>query len=396
MTEQISWLLTDDDQDVWLDEIRLSAGDLGVPGMSVCKRTLRGGRRDGVDIIEVDNGQFTFSVLPTRGMAIWRGAYRGTDVGWQSPARGPVNPLQINLESRGGLGFLEGFDELVTRCGLNSMGAACEDVVPDNMGNPVKVLLPLHGKIGNTPAHYVEVQSNTETGTVKIIGRVQESAIFSPGLRLESIISTTPNSNCIMIEDTVSNVAGTRGEMELLYHCNFGQPFLGEDSRLMVPISEMAPRDLTAAAGVHTADVYRKPTAGFVEQVFFYQLTGDENGNTLSALVNANADMAAVLRFNTGELPCFTQWKNTAAMEDGYVTAMEPATAFPNPKPTERSRNRVINLEPGESYTVHLGVEIYDDADSVRKITDEIAELQLSSEQQIHKEPIARFSEAQG
>ncbi|NQV87104.1 MAG: DUF4432 family protein, partial [Woeseiaceae bacterium] len=144
------------------------------------------------------------------------------------------------------------------------------------------------------------------------------------------------------------------------------------------------------------ADAYQKPTAGFVEQVFFYQLAGDENGNTLSALVNANADKAAVLRFNTAELPCFTQWKNTAAIEDGYVTAMEPATAFPNPKPTERARNRVINLEPGESYTVHLGIEIYDDADSVRKITDEIAELQLRSEQQIHKEPIARFSDAQG
>ena len=39
---------------------------------AVTKRTLHGGRREGVDEIEVQSGPLTFTVLPTRGMSIGR------------------------------------------------------------------------------------------------------------------------------------------------------------------------------------------------------------------------------------------------------------------------------------------------------------------------------------
>ena len=45
-------------------------------GYSVTKRTLRGGLREGVDVVEVDNGRFRFVVVPTRGMGIWRARLR--------------------------------------------------------------------------------------------------------------------------------------------------------------------------------------------------------------------------------------------------------------------------------------------------------------------------------
>ena len=51
---------------------------------------------------------------------------------------------------------------------------------------------------------------------------------------------------------------------------------------------------------------------------------------------------AIALRFNRQELPCFTVWKNTAALEDGYVTGLEPATNFPNFKTFERQQGRVV------------------------------------------------------
>ena len=41
----------------------------------------------------------------------------GSRMGWDSPVKEVVNPAFINLESRNGLGWLEGFNEMMVRCG---------------------------------------------------------------------------------------------------------------------------------------------------------------------------------------------------------------------------------------------------------------------------------------
>ncbi|MHC4917607.1 MAG: DUF4432 family protein, partial [Planctomycetota bacterium] len=92
-------VLTDVEKEIWLESFELP----GAPaGCSVRKRTLRGGLRDGVDVVEVDNGALSFSVLPTRGMGIWRAKFGDLELGWDSPARGPVHPRFVNLADRGG------------------------------------------------------------------------------------------------------------------------------------------------------------------------------------------------------------------------------------------------------------------------------------------------------
>ena len=128
--------------------------------------------------------------------------------------------------------------------------------------------------------------------------------------------------------------------MELLYHCNFGEPFLQEGSRLVVPAIEVAPRDERAVEGLDSYETYLGPTNGYIEQVYWYDLLADEDGATLAMLHNADADRALLLRFNKKELPAFTQWKNTASLADGYVTGLEPATDYPNGKAFERSKER--------------------------------------------------------
>ena len=69
-----TWILTDVDADIYQEQISLGPDQVGGParGYSVTKRTLRGGRRDGVDVVEVDNGRLRFVAVPTRGMGIWR------------------------------------------------------------------------------------------------------------------------------------------------------------------------------------------------------------------------------------------------------------------------------------------------------------------------------------
>ncbi len=396
MTRDV-WTLTEAARDLWVEEFAVSAQEVGVSSEQdwcVRKRTLRGGLREGVDLIEVSNGALSFSVLPTRGMGIWRGRYRGRSLGWSSPVLGPVHPKFVNVGSRGGLGWLTGFDEWIVRCGLDSNGAPGTDVVLDNQGNPVAVPLTLHGRIANQPAHYVAIEVQKEPPyQLSVIGHVRESGLFFPQLELRTRISTLAGSSALTIRDEVVNLSGGEAELELLYHCNFGWPFLESGSQLVAPIAEVAPRDARAAEEIKNFASYGGPTPGYVEQVYWLDLLGSpDSGRTLAVLRNASGDLAVALRFNRRELACFTLWKNTAAIEDGYVTGLEPGTNYPNLKRFERQQGRVIKLPPHAVYKAELTVEVAVGQANAQKLEREVAELQKQAEPKVHQQPVPKWS----
>ncbi len=392
MAKAKTWTLTDVKRNRYVEELFLGHDELGIPDCTIAKRRLSGGLADGIDLVSINNGELSFSVLPTRGMGIWKGSFRGVPLGWKSPINGPVHPNLVNLQERGGLGWLYGFDELMCRCGLDSMGAPGKDVVLDNNGNKSEVDLTLHGKIANLPASKVEIEADPETKAVTVTGEVEESAMFCPGLKLKTRISTTPLSNRLKIEDEIINLKGVPSEMEILYHCNFGEPFLGEGSRLLAPVKEMAPRDGHAAKGVQTYDVYQGPTPGYTEQVFFYTLHADPlSGKTISALKNKAGDRAIAVRYSPEQLPHFTQWKNTIPINDGYVTGLEPGTAYPNPKQTERERGRVKMIPAGGSLKYELDIEVYTGEAEVKKLEGEIRAISGGRLSKIHSQPNPKF-----
>ena len=213
-----SFTLTDSARSLWVDQLSIHARDFeaepAIP-WSVTKRTLRGGRRDGVDLIEVDNGALAFTIVPTRGMGIWKGNYLGRTLGWDSPVKdGPVNPAFVNLMNWGGLGWLEGFDELLARCGLENNGA------PYIEGQST---FGLHGKIANTPAHYVSIHvGDGPERKIAVEGHVDESKLFSTQVQMATTISTTPGSNRLNVRDVFKNLGDLPQEIQILYHWNFG------------------------------------------------------------------------------------------------------------------------------------------------------------------------------
>ena len=395
MTKLNKWVITDNEADIWHKEFQLLPADLGLnSNWSIRKRVIKGGPSDGVDIIEVDNGALSFSIIPSRGMGIWKGQYRGLDIGWNSPVRGPVHPSYVDLQDRGGLGWLSGFDEAIVRCGLDSTGAPGQDIVPNNMGIPTEVELTLHGKIANMPAWRVEISVLPgDPDKLIVVGRVQEAGLFCPQYELVAKITTFADSNILRIEDEVTNMKGISAEMELLYHCNFGEPFLQEGSILSVPAAEVAPRDERAVEGLDSYESYLGPTQGYVEQVYWYDLLANKDGATLAMLRNAGADRALVLRFNKNELPAFTQWKNTASLADGYVTGLEPATDYPNGKAFERSKGRLVNLLPGETHSASLQLEVLTTGEEIATTQKEINFLQQQKERIVHSNPIDKYSD---
>ncbi len=396
MTRYKSWTLTDVVNDVWLDSFAVGNDSLRLStphDWSIRKRTLRGGLRDGIDLIEVHNGALSYSVLPTRGMALWRGEYRGNFLGWRSPVLGPVHPKFVHLDDRSGLGWLAGFDEWLCRCGLASNGPPGDDVFTDKTGQTVRSKLTLHGRVANTPAYYVEVRVNLDPPyELSVIGQVEESCLFFPHLYLTSTYTTVPGSNRLIVHDVIENRSAQIAEMQMLYHCNVGPPFLEAGSRVVLPVKELAPLTPRSAEGIDTYDTYAGPTTGFTEQVYCYDPFADEAGKTLAMLYNATADRGLVLRWNRSELPCFTLWRNTAAVEDGYVTGLEPATNYPNLKTFERQQGRVPSIPPGGRWEGTLILEVFDTAASVSKTLAEIVGLQSHARPLIHATPQPRFT----
>jgi hypothetical protein len=292
------------------------------------------------------------------------------------------------------LGWLKGFNEWIVRCGLDNNGAPCEDVVIDNNGNEARVSLTLHGKIANTPARRVEVRVGlSPPHRIDVIGVVDEAMMFGPALRLTTCISTVLGSNELTISDDVTNLNRRPAELELLYHCNYGAPFLEKGSALVAPYKTVSPRDPHAQKDIRTVNRLSGPTPGYVEQCYFYELAGKRGtGETAVLLRNREGDLGTTLRFSLKQLPCFTLWKNTAALEDGYVTGLEPGTDYPNPRPFERERGRVMVLGPGETRTVGLIAAVHNTKRGVRDAERLIRGIQKSVKPKVSEGIIKRLS----
>ncbi len=383
-----TFTLTDVSHEVWIETLTVDAAEMGLAvtsPWSVSKRRLQGGRRDGVDLIVVDNGALRFAIVPTRGMGLWKGFYQGNFLGWESPITdGPVHPGLVNLPGPGGIGWLDGFDELMARCGLENNGAPFEEG---------RTLFGLHGKIANAPASFVAVHVDPDPPhAITIEGHVDEARLFGPQLRMETRYETIPGSNRLVVRDEIVNLKDQPGEFQLLYHWNLGPPFLDAGARFVAPTRTMAPRDARAQEGIDSHDVYGPPEPGYAEQVYFHDLhEGPDGGPTLAMLRNAVGDKGVVLRFRKDQLPAFTLWKNTGGLRDGYVTGLEPATNFPNPRPIEKERGRVVTLPPGGRYVAETVLEILATAEEVRAVEAEVAQIRDHSAPTIHRTPTEPF-----
>lgn len=376
------WTLTDVSNGVYVDDLKLTHDQVGgdAKGYEISKRTLRGGLCDGVDVVRIDNGRLEVAILPTRGMGLWKMWLDGEEIGWQSPVRGPVHPNFVPLMEPGGLGWLDGFDEMLVRCGLVNNGA------PD-FDESGRLIYPLHGRIANLPAHRVDVSLDDCTGEITVTGVVEETRFHFNKLRLTSKLVTRVDDPTIRVWDQVENFSASAAEIQMLYHINFGQTLLGPDSQFVAPIKSVVPRNARAAEGIASWNVYADELAGYEEQVYFMELAAAQDGWTRTLLKNAEGTRGFSVCINKNQLPCYTLWKNTISAPDGYTTGLEPGTNYPNPRTFEDQQGRVVQLEPGGKVVFELGLEAHKGSAEVDASEQAIAKLQAGVESEIHRQP---------
>lgn len=377
-----SWELLNCSSNTAVASLSLSSKDFGGHDISVEKKTLRGGLQEGVDLVTVRVGKLSFSIIPTRGMGIWKAKYGEMEVGWKSPVNGPVHPNYVPVAEPSGLGWLDGFDEMLVRCGLESNGA------PEFTEKEGRLLHPLHGKIANKPAISVAIQWDESTKKISVIGVVEEKRFHFLKLRMTCVISATVGGNTIEVADTIKNLSAGPAEFQMLYHANFGSPILDGGAQFVGAVKRVVPRNDHAASGLSSWNSYLAPTTGYEEQVYFLDMIPDSNGWTQAMLKNAHGTHAVRLRYPKENLPCFSLWKDTGSLEDGYVTGLEPGTNYPNPRSFEGKHGRVGKLAAGGEVTLKVNFDLLVDAASVSKAEAEIQTLQGKTTPEIAKSPL--------
>jgi hypothetical protein len=348
--DQRSKVLIDTASNLAISDWKVSAAEWGGKGWNVALRTLHGGRQEGVQVIEVNNGAMTFTIVPTRGFEVWKAQAGKLRLGWDAPVKEIIHPSYIRLTDNDGRGWVSGFGGLMVRGGLASFGSPVKDGDQD---------LTLHGRVDYLPASFVSVRYEAAPVPRLVFrGVVDDVQTFGSQLRLTSEISTVIGKAEFAFDDTITNLSDAPQEMQLLYHTNFGTPLLGAGAEFVAPIKQVAPMNPASAVGdLKDWNRYSGPHAApYTPKVFNMQLYGDAKGETRAMLKSPDGTQGVLMRFDTRGLPYMSLWKNEITPKAGYVTGLEPGTGFPNPRPVERAAGRVPKLKGGESYRVRLAI----------------------------------------
>ena len=310
--------------------------------------TFNDGAAKNVRAVRVSTGGgLVFTILPDRGMDIWRAEYLGQTFSWLSPC-GPKAPEHLE---HGDLAWLRNWPGgLLTGTGLQNVGSPC-----DYNGEHHT----LHGRLSNLPAGDVSIQHihDDQGHHIEISGTVCDAAVFGINLELKRTIRCTAGLNEIQIQDTITNCGFRPSPAQILYHINLGWPLLSENSVLIAQPHDIQPRNEEAAAHIKTWDQAEAPQAGFQEQCFYHDLPADEEGYAKMSLCNPVNGLCFTLSYCKKELPVFTQWKQMGQGE--YVMGLEPGTCHPEGLAEEDAKFHNLRiLNHGESFTTHLSLEI--------------------------------------
>ncbi|PUA44651.1 DUF4432 domain-containing protein [Pseudomonas protegens] len=375
------------DTDKAAENLHITSEQLGLKTaqpFSVTLRTLHGGRQEGVSIVDIDNGQMKLSLVPTRGMNVLQASVGDVRLGWDSPVKEVVNPAFIELNGRGGLGWLEGFNELVTRCGYEWVG---------HPGMDNGELLTLHGRAANIPASKVTLHIDEQPPyAIHLRGELKEQAFKKVDFSVATELVTEPGSTSFTLNDRLTNNGDYAKEYQALYHSNFSTPFLEQGAKFAAPVKQVSPFNDKAKAGLGDWQTYRGPTRDYDETVYNVVPYADAQGETLAVLHNKAGSLGVSLGFNTRQLPVFSLWKNTDTQGQGYVTGLEPGTSFSYNRRYQRPLNLVPTIGPKEQREFQIRYSLLADKVAVDNALNRVSQIQQGRQTEVRPTPLVDLS----
>lgn len=275
----------------------------------------------GEKFIIVENGCLSFTVSADRAMDIYCLRHGGTNISF--------------LSKNGLSGYKGDFDSSFEGGFLYTCG-------PDTVGGRI---LPVHGKFHGIPAHMLEITAD-ERGIV-IRGEVRCSGLFKENLVLYRTIKADSGSGILTVENELVNEGFTDAGYCLLFHTNFGYPFLDDGVRIIANTVKTRPRTPHAATGLNECFIMPAPIDGLEEQVYYHEV---KSGNI--CVENKKISKRVTINYAEKAMPYFIEWKSAASGD--YALGIEPSTTLLD---GEFSKNII---KAGERKSFPLVIQIED------------------------------------
>ena len=322
------------------------------------------GAEAGNEQIQVRTGAgLSYFVSPSRGLDISLAEFGGVPLSWQA-AGGDIHPAYY--DNRGAEWLRTAVGGLLLTCGLIYVGAPGED-----QGQ----LFGLHGRVHHLPARHVSLSADwhQDEYVMEVSGIVEETVTFGESLRLKRRIRSWLGKNRIEISDVVENYGFETTPHMILYHFNFGFPLMSEQTKIRFPSRQVVARD--EGTPVEGYGGWHKPQPGYQERVYYHQEMNGEQAQAVihnpsfpSAGQEQSSPLTATLRWSTGQLPKLVQWKMPGA--GVHVLGIEPANCYVEGRAAERESGSLQMLEPGESRSYDLALDIAAGPEALAELED--------------------------
>ncbi|MBR2321295.1 MAG: DUF4432 family protein [Clostridia bacterium] len=266
--------------------------------------------------ILVQNGELEVLFNKDNALDIVWVKYKGVNVSF-------LSKNGLNDGTRDFVGNFEG--GFLYTCGMDNV-SACVD------GKPV------HGSL-----HYKKCDfayAYEQDGVIYVCAEVKETALFGKNLVMKRCFAVSENA--ILINDTLENQGYSKADYVLLYHVNYGYPFLDECLEMEIPAIASDP--LTEVAATNKADMFRitAPIDGGEEHVYYHTLSEGK-----VRLVNSERQMAIEMLYNVQDFPFTLEWKSMISGD--YALGIEPSlTRF------DKFQMKTLQLSESKTYQIKI------------------------------------------
>lgn len=238
---------------------------------------------------------------------------------------------------------------LVTTCGLLNVGEPSE-----GHGQ--------HGRYTDQPAERVSIdRGNTGESwpdSVIVRGEIREGDALGRGLLLRRTLRFSTVRPEIHISDVTVNESSQPVQAPILYHLNFGYPFLRPESA-----TDAAIRGSTQVEGPSPAfpRLMGEPSDQ-PDEVFEHDVDAGRDGWASMTLTGWTVPWRVVVRWDTAQLPRVFTWRRR--QRGSYVQSIEPANCSVLGRLVDRNAGRAPILEPGEARTTQLVISVSETLDA--------------------------------
>ncbi|MFV0633067.1 DUF4432 family protein [Demequina sp.] len=282
-------------------------------------------------------GGLSVEILPERGLDLGSVWWCGYPIAWRS-ALGPRG-ASSDPASSGWIGRFEG--GMLATCGVDNIGPA-----RDGLG--------LHGSHHLTSAFDVAVTRDRDHA-VTITGTVDSSSVFGRCVEVRRRIRLDADVPRVTVRDMIINLGTTPAPTPVLYHLNFGAPFLMPATAIEVDAEQTLARDaLTGGADWMS---YPEPTDEVREYVWEHSgIVPDAAGGSSVAIRSSSLPATAVVSWRAEELPRCVQWVYPARR--GWALGIEPTNAPIFGPARDHPDAGAPILEPGEARSSGFTLEL--------------------------------------